>query len=394
MKTAEELMPGGRWLSVPGNNYQSAFYALTVGMSTSPKRRHSLSWSGSASEARTHDFLIKLWVAETGVNPDNHFLWETFQPTMFPALISVVNSSRQLRNYDVYQEKNGTLKSLNDTPASVGAINIFLRQINDRWECFSYFAQDQSLAITPDISVASSISVAQTTPKSWGQLAAAAHRPRVSTQGPKSKSRDGQTSNTFSPIVQVDIKPVANFDTPTDARKPNSLLNIDPWKIASIEIMADCLRDFETSEGFTPSIKKLCCWIEVLDVSRQETIRPAVGRFCSHLVGASVEVNDLLDHVRDIGTDQEKEKVLAMLESLTKDKQEEQVMQKKEEIDEHGGDEDAEQKGDGDAEQKKSEAADKKEEEEYVEERKRQEAEAAAAAYAAQDRDDSCSDSD
>ncbi|KAG9663563.1 hypothetical protein KCU95_g7113, partial [Aureobasidium melanogenum] len=232
MKTAEELMPGGRWLSVPGNNYESAFYALTVGMSTSSNTRRQLDWSQSAHEGSLHAFLIKLWVAETGEHPSDHPVGETFLSTMFPALISVVNSSKRLRDYNVYQEKNGTLESLNGTSASPRPTKIFLRQINNRWECFGYYRQDQDLKITSERRVASSPSAAPFLSKTLNDLAAPARH--VST----SVSSGGQAYNTFSNLVQVDIKPIVDTSKPTDARNLKLCLNVNSWQNETIESTA------------------------------------------------------------------------------------------------------------------------------------------------------------
>lgn len=215
---------------------------------------------------------------------------------------------------------------------------------------------------------------AQASPKSLEELAAAAHSPCAPAQGSKSSSRDEQVLHTFSPIIQADIKPIANMDKPADARIPRPSFEQNLCKDQSIEAMTAFLRK-KTSFNSIHSFEELCSGLELLGVSRREAIRPTVGLLCSQLIGAGIWTMRLKDRVEEALTSEEKQKIVAKMNELAK--KEEPVEQEREEDAEQKGDEVVKQKEDADVKRKQ-----------------REKANAAAAAYAAQDRDDSCSDSD
>ncbi|KAG9695524.1 hypothetical protein KCU95_g8484, partial [Aureobasidium melanogenum] len=399
MKTAEELMPGGRWLSMPGSDYESAFYALAIGLSTNTGLRRPLVWSQQTPERATYDSLLKLWMDET--TPPYQRLRDdmNFQPVMLRALISVWNHSKRTGHYIELLEKDGRWRSLGSGYVTSWSTAVLVRQVNNRWECFGYFGQELGLARILDLSGASSTSAVRTAPKSWGQLAAAAHRLHVSAKGCKSSLRDGQGSSTFSPIVQVDIKPVAGTQKATGPRNPKSSSTMMSFGDSSIEWMISFLRRYPME--FVRPIERLCRWTEVLDASGNEAIRPFVGRLCSEMGQAGFTALQVLNHLNATGTIQQKADFAARMKEFEKQQKRQQT--KKEEMEfpkqkekangEHEGNSNGAQKGDKNVEQKKEEAGKQKEEED-AEQRRRKEAEAAAVAYAAQDRYDSCSDSD
>ncbi|KAG9964039.1 hypothetical protein KCU61_g3198, partial [Aureobasidium melanogenum] len=172
MKTAEELMPGGRWLSVPGNI-------------------HDVSCSDLGRKLKqTAQRLQRLPGKERHIGVVEQYL-----------CISPANQNFPSSN-------------------------------NNRWECFGYYRQDQNLKITSERRVASSPSAAPVMSKTLKDLAAPARH--VST----SVSSGGQAYNTFSNLVQVDIKPIVDTYKPTEARSLKLCLNVNSWQNEPIKSTA------------------------------------------------------------------------------------------------------------------------------------------------------------
>lgn len=350
------------------SDYESAFYALAIGFSTTPSIKRPLDWSQSTPETTTYETLIKLWMNKE--TPHQHPSVQTvesvFQPAMFGALISYWNDFQDCKRHFVYQEENGKLKLLNSGSIPLWSNNLFVRQVNNRWEAFGHFAQERSLAVTSDRHAASSTSSAEDRFKTWNSFFTSSGND--SGQVSKPTSSDGVPSNTFSPIVQVDIKPVVSTHTlPYSYASRDRIIEL--WKNKSPEQLTHCLR--QTSQDISRRTEELCFWAESLNIPRnKELVLPIGGRFCQELREANFTVQNLLKTIREAGTSQESQYVRDKFRNFIKHDKEQR------------------------AKREEDKAAEKKEEEEDVEERKRKEAETAAAAYAAQDRDDSCSDSD
>lgn len=347
-------------------DFESAFYAFAIGLTTISYLNRPLNWSQATPERKMYVSLTELWTTKT-TSPHEHprdVPGEViFQPAMFDSLISLLNARRKSRDCIVYQQKEDRWDPLSNSHESLFPSSVLVRQVNNRWECFGYFNQDRSLALTSDRPVASSIPFTEDRFKTWNSFFTSSGND--SSQVSKPTSSDGVSLNTFSPIVQVDIKPVATFDTPADARIPTPSLDKDSWENTSIETMTAFLRR-KTSFHFVHGFEELCSGLEVLDMPRKEAIQPTVGLLCRQFVKAAVVAMTLTAILDDVLTSEEKQEILTKTNGLAR--KEERVNQKKDEA----------------GEQK----------EEDVEQTKRKEAEEAAAAYAAQDRDDSCSDSD
>ncbi|KAG9569767.1 hypothetical protein KCU71_g1797, partial [Aureobasidium melanogenum] len=327
MKTAEETMPGGRWLSVPGTNFESAAYALAVGTAATVSNKRPLDWSGSTAERQRYDAAELLcnahlvtWLKKEGAKFDPQ------RPMSLTPLSLVIESwnARMLPTIKVHISCDGQ-NMVVPSSGHDGYKSVYIRQNGLRWEGYSYF------------------------------------------QDPATTRSPVKAANAFSTITQIDIKPTADTEQLIDARATAFRLSQNPWEEESIESKFNFLRG--TSETIARPIEALFRFIEVLDVSRNDTIRPTVDRVCSDLRQAGFTIIELLAKLDSLATNQEKESIMTGLDGSAVHEKEQQVMQKKQE--------DAEQVGEEDAEQ-----------------RKRKEAETAAAAYAAQDRNDSCSDSD
>lgn len=124
-----------------------------------------------------------------------------------------------------------------------------------------------------------------------------------------------------------------------------------------------------SSTSFLTLIEQMCCWFEVINVSRNEPLRPSVGRLCSEVGAAWRTTIAMMSVIRNTATEQEMNLWLTKLHHESKKSQAAEIQPDE--------DENVEQ-----------------EEDEDVKHKKREDFEAAAAAYAIQDRDDSCSDSD
>ncbi|KAH0360223.1 hypothetical protein KCU65_g9528, partial [Aureobasidium melanogenum] len=381
MASAEKIMPGGRWLSVPGNNFESAFYALAIGLSTRPHLQRPVNWSELTLERKLFVSLTELWKTKGPFHGNIHDMLgkPIFLSVMFNSLISLLNARGKVGDWAVFQQKEDGWEPLSNSHESLTPRTVLVRQVKNRWECFGYFEQDRGLAIPPRPNAASSTSSAED--KIWNDLFDSPGHD--SSQVSEPTSNDAGPSNTFSPIIQVDIKPSPDTAKVPDTHDPKSCPAADSWENRPMESAVRNLRDL--SAFLTTPIEELCCWTEVLDKSRNKSVRPIIDHlFARHMALGHIAL-EALKSISDSATEQEKEMVLAMMKGFTKPKRDERVEQQKEEAGEQKKDEDLKQEEDGGT-QRKGDGD--------IKQRKRKEVEAAAAAYAARDRDDSCSDSD
>lgn len=148
------------------SDYESAFYALAVGLSANTGLRRPLDWSQQTPERATYDSLLKLWMDETTPPYQRPRDDMNFQPVMFRALISVWNHSKRTGHYIELMEKDESWKSLGSGYVISWSTAVLVRQVSNRWVCFGYFGQELGLARILDLSGASSTSAVRTAPKS------------------------------------------------------------------------------------------------------------------------------------------------------------------------------------------------------------------------------------
>lgn len=189
-------------------------------------------------------------------------------------------------------------------------------------------------------------------------------------------------SHKFSAISQIDIEPVIRTATPTAFSVFESTLIAATTDNGSLE---STIKLFRAATGATIfCIRVLYCWIEVFYATNDHVCRPTVR----HLVAAFGNLSKIVRslEVRSAaGTTAEDKKAFRnKLGQYLKRERDEDIEQREHE---------AERRKAREAEQKEHEEAEQRVREE-VKQREREEAETIAAAYAAQDRYDSCSDSD
>ena len=232
--------------------------------------------------------LIQLWTTKTP--PQKHprdVPGEViFEPAMFDSLISALNARRTSKECAVYQQKEEKWESLSNSAESLITTTVLVRQVNNRWECFSYFNQDRSLEVTSDRRVASSTSSTEecnTFSASSGPVSDQISKPILS---------DGKASNTFSAIVQIDTKPINGSGRLPDPLAPNSSPITNSFENSSIESMTMFLG--RALVRLNNPILRLGYWIEVSDVSKKEAMRPTVGRLCSEIRKAGFTAIEML----------------------------------------------------------------------------------------------------
>ena len=215
-----------------------------------------------------------------------------------------------------------------------------------------------------------------------------------------------QTSNTFSDISQIDIKPVIKTAGPTASSILESTLIAAAMDKGSLESTVKLFR--AATQTTIVCTRMLYCWIEVLYATNNQVCRPTVR----HLITAFDKLWKIvrsLEMRNGTGTTaEEKEAFLEKWNEHLKREHDEDIEQREHEAEQREREgfqqrerekakqeelEKAKERVREESEQKEREAA-KQREREKVKEKEREKAQALATQYAAQDRYDSCSDSD
>ncbi|KEQ62436.1 uncharacterized protein M437DRAFT_66304 [Aureobasidium melanogenum CBS 110374] len=431
MKTAEELMPGGRWLSVPGTNFESAAYALAAGMTTLMSVQRSLDWSDLTTERQMYDAVKPMCNTQTLAElKSNGIKFDSQRPMDMTSLSFVIQSwnARVVSQIRVHMSCDGQNIPV-PSKGHDGCKSVYIRCIANRWEAYGYY---QNSATTPGpVKAANTISIitqveikpvavsesprvanplgkaSNTLPKDANDVAVMVkelrekslsilpaitklHRQielfdaalkkdlqpvidityyelRTNTcdaiefldtiisddvsQASKmlienfrmERIKSGRRNTTFKLVVEPvtpakswgQLAAAAHRPLP-DTHDPKSRPAADSWENKPMESAVRNLRDISTY--LTVPIERLCCWTEVLDVSRNETVRPAINRlFSTYIMIGRIEI-EATRSIEDSATEQEKERVLTMMEGFTKPNRGERVNQKKNEAAEQKGD--------------------------------------------------------
>ncbi|TIA44524.1 hypothetical protein D6C77_10807 [Aureobasidium pullulans] len=145
MPTKEDLVSGGRWVSVPGTDARSSLYALSLAMVTDSSRTRAPIWDSPATEVLAYDLLKGIW--ETDVILCCHEL----RASQSSELTSILAFSRTVHLWNqstrshimkcrLYIEKEGQIIRLCD-PQVKTYKNVLIRYANGCWEAFTYFKQ-------------------------------------------------------------------------------------------------------------------------------------------------------------------------------------------------------------------------------------------------------------
>lgn len=346
--------------------YESAAYALAIGYIADAGDTRSLTWSDLSPEKTAFEAMKVFLNAEIFEN----FIKKgvPFNPRR-PLELDLIYSLVQAWNSSfgeievVVVRADGTTQSLPSLTSSPKRKSVHIRLNSDRWEGCGYF------------------------------------------QDPTPSASSLKPSSTMSAISHIDIEPAIDNTTHIE----NLSLESSSRAVAMDNESIESTVKFFHQSSFTTifSIQLLECWIEVLGLSSNETLRPAVGKVCSELLDVGATARDLLKSLRSNATEAEIKAVFTMWIEHRKKEHDKEVEQKgnidaEEKEDENvedreNGDskqKDEVQDGDNKQEQNKEDEATKQKEHEDTKQREREEVQAMATEYAAQDRYDSCSDSD
>jgi hypothetical protein len=351
-------------------DYEGAAHAIAIGYVTDPSDIRPLDWSDMTPETRTFEELKTFCNLDTLTNViKKRIPFDSRRPLELEViywLMQAWNLTTGNETDVVVVQADGTTHSLLSLKSSPNQKFVWIRLHNDRWEGCGYF-QD---------SVPSTSSL--------------------------------QPSNAMSAISQIDIKPVTKTEALVDDLTGDPASRADTMDKRAIEAMKKFTR--EHSIDPVTSIRTLCCWIVMLGFSHDEALRSRKHEFLSEIVKLGTTALDITRIIRDGATDKEKdafttkwqERLQKELKAHAKhngfktagEKGEEEEAKQSEGGDvKQEQDEDHKQQQDKNTKQEHDEDV-KQREDEDAKQRKREEAEAIAAEYAAQDRYDSCSDSD
>ncbi|KEQ81645.1 hypothetical protein M438DRAFT_337624 [Aureobasidium pullulans EXF-150] len=173
--TKEELVPDGRWVSVPGTDARSSLYALFLAMATNSSLNRAPIWDPRpdprfgtrAIEVLNCTLLKAVWEGDV-ILRSPEFL--ASQPSM---LLSILAVSREvhlwkqsaylhLMRYRLYIEKEGQIIKLCNPQVKTHR-NALIRCANGRWEAFTYFKQDVSEISVDKLKLTSAPSLASST---------------------------------------------------------------------------------------------------------------------------------------------------------------------------------------------------------------------------------------
>jgi hypothetical protein len=346
--------------------YESAAHALAIGYVTDPGDTRALDCSDLSPEKRTFESMKAFLNAEMLENFINKGI--PFDPRR-PLELDLISSLMRAWNSNfgetevVVIRADGTTQSLLPLTSSSKRKSVYIRLNNDRWEGCGYF------------------------------------------QDPAPSASSLEPSSTMSAISHIGIEPAIDTTTHIENLARESDSRAVAMDNESIKSIVKFFHQF--SFAIILSIQLLECWIEVLGLSSNETLRPAVGKVCSELLEVGMTARDLLKSLRSNATEAEIKAVFTMWIEDRKKEHDKEVEQKdninaEETEDENvedreSGDskqKDQEQDGDNKQEQNKDDEDTKQKEHEDAKQREREEVQAIATEYATQDRYDSCSDSD
>lgn len=214
-------------------------------------------------------------------------------------------------------------------------------------------------------------------------------------------------SNKFSAISRIDIKPVIRTAGQIASSTLESALTAAVMDKGSLKSMVKLFRS--ATDTTILSIRMLYCWIEVLYAAHDQLCRPTVRHLSAAFdklwkivrtlemrygTGTTAEDKQAFFDKWDEHLKRERDEDIEQREAREDEQEDhEDVKEEASKDNKREQDENSKQQAEEDAKQKEYEEVEQREREE-IKQREREEAKAIATAYAAQDRYDSCSDSD
>ncbi|THZ12106.1 hypothetical protein D6C89_10853 [Aureobasidium pullulans] len=141
--TMDDLVPGGRWIQTPGNNFESAVYALAIGLSANPRVTRPLKWNSIRPEKIHYDYLKPC--CNTAFRGSD----ESFNPNdpMNEKFLSVAMEewNKYAKNkLHLFAEIEGEITQLVVYKGDAEPTTVLVRLTGDRWEGCGYCRDDEA----------------------------------------------------------------------------------------------------------------------------------------------------------------------------------------------------------------------------------------------------------
>ncbi|THX54847.1 hypothetical protein D6D06_05273 [Aureobasidium pullulans] len=141
--TMDDLVPSGKWISTPGSDFESAAYALAIGIGANPKTTRPLVWARLSPEKLIYDCLK--------TNCNRAFL-RTRKLFEYPSVMRPQEIAHAVRKWNenlnpklhLFAEVNKKIIQLVMYEGDVMTKSILIRHNGHRWEGCAYF-QDESI---------------------------------------------------------------------------------------------------------------------------------------------------------------------------------------------------------------------------------------------------------
>ncbi|THY29274.1 hypothetical protein D6C99_10534 [Aureobasidium pullulans] len=149
----EVNMPGCKWLTVPGNDGQSAFYAVAAGLASRSDMKRPLDWSEGTPEREIFNFLLRSW--DSGPGSYLAKVWEMSTDHQLMSLIMSWNHSRQGELYGLIVNDELRIGGYNNfgmlaEPTKPTDCTVVVRQVGRRWEVLAHFTDPRTTKIIID----------------------------------------------------------------------------------------------------------------------------------------------------------------------------------------------------------------------------------------------------
>ncbi|THW55674.1 hypothetical protein D6D02_05177 [Aureobasidium pullulans] len=139
--TMDDLVPGGRWIQTPGNNFESAVYALAIGMNADPKRLHPLEWNSLRAEKMSYDSLkpccnVAFRRFDESFDPD-----DPLDEECLTVAVKHWNSYTK-QKLQLFAETEGRITQLVMYKGDTEPTTVLVRLNGDRWEGCGYYKDE------------------------------------------------------------------------------------------------------------------------------------------------------------------------------------------------------------------------------------------------------------
>ncbi|THW24024.1 hypothetical protein D6D25_06775 [Aureobasidium pullulans] len=136
-------MPGCRWLTVPENDGQSAFYAVAAGLASRSDMKRPLDWSEGTPEREIFNFLLRSWDSDPGSYIAGFWGVSTnYQLNQGDQYGLIINDELHIDDRNNFDMLAGGTKPTNGT--------VVVRQVGRRWEVLAHCTDPRTTKIIID----------------------------------------------------------------------------------------------------------------------------------------------------------------------------------------------------------------------------------------------------